>query len=244
MLSIFDPLREFTFGAVLLRLLLAALCGGAVGYGRSQRARPAGLRTYMLVCIGATLSVLVTLYDYEMLKGPWAEAVEAVGEKFDTSRLAAQVITGIGFLGAGIIIEGAHHKVQGLTTDTGLFTTVCMGLAIGAGFYECAILATLLLVLVLNVMSPLEIAYRRRVRNITLNVSFNSVEDIDSITQAIKALNAQVYEIDVECTERHGDQYPSAIFILQMDREHNSHSGMLSSVAELDCVHSVQELIS
>ena len=244
MLSIFNPLREFTFATALLRLLLAVVCGGAVGYGRSQRARPAGLRTYMLVCIGATLSVLVTLYDYEMLQGPWHGAVEAVGEKFDASRLAAQVITGIGFLGAGIIVKGAHQKVQGLTTATGLFTSVCMGLAIGAGFYECAILVTLMLVLVLNVMSPLEIAFRRRARNMTLNVSFDSVEDIDSISQVIKDLEAQVYEIDIERSERQGELYPSAIFILKMSREHNSHSAMLSSVAEMDCVRSVQEVIS
>ncbi|MBQ8953161.1 MAG: MgtC/SapB family protein, partial [Clostridia bacterium] len=102
MLSVLDPLRQFTFATVLLRLLLAAFCGGAVGYGRSQMARPAGLRTYMLTCTGAALAVLLTLYDYEMLHGAWQYALDAVGEKFDASRLASQAITGIGFLGAGI----------------------------------------------------------------------------------------------------------------------------------------------
>ena len=89
-----------------------------------------------------------------------------------------------------------------------------MGIAAGAGFYECVIPATLLIVLVLNVMSPLEIAFKRRLRNITLNVEFESVEDIASITSAIEAQHARVYDIDIERTERKDEKYPSAIFIL------------------------------
>lgn len=164
--------------------------------------------------------------------------------KFDAARLASQVITGIGFLGAGIIIKIAHQQVKGLTTATGLFATVIMGIAAGAGFYECVIVALVLIVLVLNVMSPLEIAFKRRLRNITLNVEFRSVEDIERITRVIEAQEAKVYDIDVAHTEPKGDKYPSAIFILQLGRKNHSHSCMLSSVAELDCVHSVQELIS
>jgi len=164
--------------------------------------------------------------------------------KFDASRLASSVITGIGFLGAGIIIKMAHQQVNGLTTSTGLFATMVMGLAAGAGFYEGVIMALILIVLLLNVMSPLEFAFKRRLRNITLNVEFNGVDDIARITRAIESEGAKVYDIDVERTERKDDRYPSAIFILQLARTNHSHSGMLSSVAELPCVHSVQELIS
>lgn len=239
-----DTLRQFSFGTALLRLVLALACGGAIGYGRSKKARAAGLRTYMLISVGAAMSVLLTLYEYEMLTGAWAAITAEVGQKFDASRLAAQVITGIGFLGAGIIIKVAHQQVNGLTTATGLFATVCMGMAAGAGFYECVILAMALIVLVLNVMSPLEIAFKRRLRNITLNVEFSSVEDIAAITQLIEGLDARIYDIDVERTERKDEKYPSAIFILQLSKKNHSHSGMLTSIAELACVHSVQELIS
>lgn len=138
----------------------------------------------------------------------------------------------------------AHQQVNGLTTATGLFATVCMGIARGAGFYECVLLSVLLTVLVLNVMSPLEIAFKRRLRNITLNVEFGSVEDIAQITRVIEAQYAKVYDIDIERTERKDDKYPSAIFILQLSRENHSHSAMLTSIAEMSCVHSVQELIS
>ncbi len=237
-------LRQFSFASALVRLLLAMVSGGVVGYGRSKQARAAGLRTYLLISIGAAMAVLITLFQYQMLTGPWAPVVEEVGLKFDASRLASSVITGIGFLGAGIIMKVAHQQVNGLTTATGLFATMVMGLAAGAGFYECVIVALLLIVVVLNIMSPLEFAFKRRLRNITLNVEFSSVEDITGITRAIEAEGARVYDIDIERSERKDDKYPSAIFILKLSRENHSHSGMLSSVAGLSCVHSVQELVS
>ena len=118
-----------------------------------------------------------------------------------------------------------------------------MGLAAGAGFYEVVVMALVLIVLLLNVMWPLEFAFKRRVRNITLNVQFNSVDDIARITRAIEAEGAKVYDIDVERIERENESYPSAIFILKLARTNRSRSGILSSVAQLPCVHSVQELI-
>ena len=237
-------LTRFSFATAAARLALAAAGGGVVGYGRSKKARAAGLRTYILISIGAAMAVLLTLYMYDMLGGAWAAVTEEVGLKFDASRMASSVITGIGFLGAGIIIKVAHQQVNGLTTATGLFATMVMGLAAGAGFYECVIVALLLIVVVLNIMSPLEFAFKRRLRNITLNVEFSSVEDITGITRAIEAEGARVYDIDIERSERKDDKYPSAIFILKLSRENHSHSGMLSSVAGLSCVHSVQELVS
>lgn len=237
-------LKDFSFGAVILRLALAMLCGGAVGYGRSKKERSAGLRTYMLISIGAAMAVILGLYQYDMLMGQWKEITDEVGLKFDASRLAAQAITGIGFLGAGIIIKASHQQVKGLTTATGLFATVCMGIAAGVGFYEIVIMALVITVLILNVMSPLEAAFKRRLRNITLHVEFQDVSDIEEITEVLKAQEAQVFDIDIERTEWDGNHAPSAIFIMQMSKKEHSHSAMLTSLAELDCVYSVQELIA
>ena len=244
MIPALDFLREFRCATVILRLVLAVICGGVVGYGRSQKARAAGFRTYILISIGAAMAVLLTLYEYRMLNTLWADTVSRVGLKFDASRLASQVLTGIGFLGAGIIIKVAHQQVSGLTTATGLFATVCMGLACGAGFYELVLITLLLIVVVLNVMAPLEILFKRRLRNITLNVEFTELADVQAITEVIQAQAARIYDIDVERTERSGNKWPSAIFILQLSKENHSHSGMLSAVAELNCVRSVQELIA
>lgn len=244
MLALFDPLRQFTFLSVCARLLLALACGSVVGRGRSKMNQAAGLRTYILITIGAALSVLITMYDYEMLSTQWAEVVAEVGQKFDASRLASQVITGIGFLGAGMIIKAAHQQVHGLTTAAGLLTTVCMGLAAGAGFIELALLSLVFSVVALDILPPLEFLYKRRMRNITLNVEFRSVEDITYVVDAVKAHNAKIYEVDVEQATLTATKKPSAIFILQLSRENPSHSSMLSTVAELPCVYSVQELVS
>ena len=243
MIHALDPLREFSFLSALLRLLLALACGTVIGYGRSSMQRTAGMRTYVLVCVGGCMSVLITLYLYQMLQTIWMPVVAEVGQKFDASRLASQALTGIGFLGAAVIIKAAHQQVTGLTTATGLFAMVCLGVAAGAGFFELVILAALIVVLILNKAAPLESAFKRRLRNITLNVEFGDVRDIDVISQAIKAQHADIYDVDVECSERSGDKWPNAIFILQLSKENHSHSGMLSSIAELSCVRSVQELI-
>ena len=231
-------------GSVIVRLLLALAAGGLIGYGRSRRERAAGLRIYMLISIGAAMAGILALYQYQMLTGSWAEITDEVGFKYDAGRLAAQTITGIGFLGAGIIIKGTHQSVHGLTTATGLFATVCMGIAAGIGFIEIVTMALILTVLVLNVMSPLKGAFKRRLRNITLHVEFNDVTDIDEIRDVLEAQEAQIFDIDVERTECDGDHAPSAIFILRMSQKSHSHSGMLTSLAELDCVHSVQELLA
>ena len=99
-----EALRQYILFTVALRLLLAVLAGGLVGYGRSKRDRAAGFRTYILISLDAAMSVLLTLYDYELLHGPWADVVARVGSKFDASRLASQAVTGIGFLGTAMVL--------------------------------------------------------------------------------------------------------------------------------------------
>ena len=237
-------MREFTFGSMVLRLALAMLCGGVIGYGRSRKERPAGLRTYMLVCLGAAAAMLVSLYLNEMLNGQWAPVKAEAGSKFDAARIAAQTVAGIGFIGAGIIIKVSHSQVSGLTTATGLFASVCMGLACGAGFYECVIPVLVIIAVVLNIMSPLEGEFKRKLRNLTLTVEFNEVSDIDTIRRAMEGQNATIYDIDIERAEKTEHHNASAMFVLKLSRENHSHSGMITTVAELDCVHAVKEIIA
>ena len=236
-------LREFHFGTVLLRLLLAALAGGIIGYGRSRRHMKAGLRTYTLTAIGAALTVLISMYEYEMLMTQWAWAAEVQELKFDASRFAAQVISGIGFLAAGSIVASAHNQMSGLTTASGLFASVCMGIAAGAGFYECVLLALGVIYLALEVMFPLEFQFKRRIRNITLYVEFDDLEDINTISEVIEAQDATIFNMDLERTGQDGEG-ASAVFTLKLSHANTSHSEMLSSVAELSCVSSIQELIA
>ena len=242
-MSLKPPVIELTFPVAVLRLVLAMLCGLVIGYGRSRKARDAVLPTYMLVTLGAAMSVMVSLYEYQMLSGPWQDIVARVGVKFDTSRIASQVITGIGFLGAGIIIKTDHKQVRGLTTATGLFATVCLGIAAGLGFYDCLIIAMVMCTMVLNFMGPVESAIKRRLRNITMYIVYSDVDDIGTISQLIEDHDAQIMDIDVVRDAGIEDQSDSAVFTLRLSRKNHSHSAMLSSIAELSCVREVQELV-
>ena len=242
MAAVNDYLRDFNFVSVLFRLVLALVSGALTGYGRARKKQNAGLRTYMLVSVGAALTILISMYEYEMLTSNWSFAAEVAEMKFDGTRIAAQVINGVGFLAAGNIIAISHQRVAGLTTAIGLFASACLGIAAGAGFYECVILSIVVIVIAMEVFQPIETGYKRRIRNITIYVEFESAEDIGTITEAIKAQNAQIFELELERSEKVGDKYPAAIISLKMAKNNASHSALLSSVAELSCVSSIQEI--
>lgn len=133
MLSIFDGFRAVELGAVLMKTLMACLCGTLIGLERSAKNRPAGFRTHILVCLGAAVAGLTSLYIVLELKLP-----------ADISRIGGQVITGLGFIGAGTIIITKRLTIKGLTTAAGLWTTGIIGLAIGNGYYELGLLGTVL----------------------------------------------------------------------------------------------------
>lgn len=126
-------LREMNFVSVMFRLILAMVCGGMIGLERGRKRRPAGFRTYMLVCLGAALTMLLSQYEFAMVMGPWKDIAVELGMKTDVSRFGAQVINGIGFLGAGTILVTGRQQVKGLTTAAGLWASACTGLAVGAG---------------------------------------------------------------------------------------------------------------
>ncbi len=128
-------LRELHFASVVVRLALLRCCSAAASVWSADARRPAGFRTYMLVCLGAALTVLLSLYEFTMVTGPWSDISAEIGIKTDVSRFGAQVINGIGFLAQELLVTG-RQQVKGLTTAAGLWASACTGLAVGAGFYE------------------------------------------------------------------------------------------------------------
>jgi len=127
MASVLSYLRELNIVTMMLRILLAVLCGGLIGLERERKNRPAGFRTYMLTALGATLTVLLSLQLDQMLHGPWRALAESIGATQDVSRFGAEAAKGIGFLGAGTIIITARQQVKGLTTAAGLWASACLG---------------------------------------------------------------------------------------------------------------------
>ncbi len=126
-------------------LLIAAFLGGLIGLEREAEQRPAGLRTYMLVCVGSTLFTMLSIHAFP-------------GEARDSARVAAQIVTGIGFLGAGTVWRSRDH-VTGLTTAAGLWVAAAIGMAVGAGLGLLALAATVLVLIVLAVMLRFERAF-------------------------------------------------------------------------------------
>ena len=122
----------------ILRIFVAALLGGAIGLEREYRAKEAGFRTHFLVALGSALFMIVSAYGFE-------DVVMLPGHRLDVSRIAAQVVSGIGFIGAGtIIFHKSENVVRGLTTAAGVWVVAAIGLACGGGMYKLAIASTLL----------------------------------------------------------------------------------------------------
>lgn len=147
-------IRELTLLQALLRIFLAALLGGLLGLDRGMKNRPAGLRTFMLVSMGAAIVMIANQSIYQGY------------HTGDPARLGAQVISGIGFIGAGTIIVTAKNQIKGLTTAAGLWACACIGLAIGMGLYEIAIFGTLCIYVVLTLLHSVDYKMRKLTRQI------------------------------------------------------------------------------
>lgn len=145
LLEISELLHEMNCLSIGVRIFLAVILGGVIGMNRGKHGRAAGTRTHILVCLGAAVTTMLGFYTADVL-----------GFSNDPLRLGAQVISGIGFLGVGTIMIRNHSQVTGLTTAAGLWTTACIGLAIGSGFYVAAILAFAAVILTFTLLSHLE----------------------------------------------------------------------------------------
>lgn len=241
MLDLLDSLRGLSFGAVLLRMTLAMLAGGALGMERVRKHRPAGIRTYMVVCTGAAMTMILGQYLVHMLENDWAQAAAIAGAKADVARFSAQVINGIGFLGAGTVLVTGKQEIKGLTTAAGLWVSACVGIAIGAGFYEAAAPAFLIVVLC-NVLLPyLESLIVENARNMNLYVEFESLDNVAQIITCIKELDTQIYEVEIE-RESFG-QYPyrRAMISLRLGRR-KARAKLILAVSELKCVRNINEI--
>ena len=183
MLAIFDGLRELTLAAIFLRFTLACAFGGIIGFERGRRQQAAGLRTHMMVCLGAAATMLVG--EYAVLH------LQAV----DMLRLGAQVVSGIGFLGAGTIIVTKQNRIRGLTTAASLWTSACMGLAIGSGFYECALVMMLAMLFILLVLGGLDVKYVKSPAHISIYLEIERNFEFSNILKHIKQDGWIVQEI-------------------------------------------------
>lgn len=240
MLDWLDYLRQLNIWSMMLRVLCAMAAGGLVGFERERKGRPAGFRTYMLVALGAALTIMLSQYLNLMFEGPWKEMGDSLGIRTDVSRLGAQVINGVGFLGAGTIIVTGRREVKGLTTAAGLWASACMGLAIGAGFVEGAFFGCLLIILTITLFSRLERLILSRSRNLNLLVEFLHVDDIGAIISAIKSKDIRIFDVDVHRNKAVGANQ-SAVFSVRLPKR-MSHATLMTLISQVENVRAIEEL--
>ncbi len=205
-------LQDLNFFSIALRILLASVFGGALGLERSLKRRAAGFRTYMLVCLSACLVMMTGQYMASRLGGT------------DPARLGAQVISGIGFLGAGSILITGTRQIKGITTAAGLWSSACLGIAIGIGFYAGALIMFLTMFLVMTIFNFIESKYVGRSKRLLLYAVLESTQGIASFFDVAKQNN-----VLIDGYETMRSEYPPGIgmFITLRFKERRSHSEVL-----------------
>ena len=187
-------IRELTLGSIVIRILVSIILGGIIGVERGMKNRPAGLRTYMLVCMGSCVVMLINQYTSQVF---------GTG---DPVRLGAQVISGIGFLGAGTIVVTSHNQIKGLTTAAGLWASACIGLAIGIGLYEVAIIGGAGVFLVLTVLHEMDYFMRSRTRMVDAYIELDHTVSLGKFIRSIREQGLEISNIQREHDTTYGDE--------------------------------------
>lgn len=179
--------KDFNIWTTLIKLVLAVVFGGVIGLERGKQGRAAGMRTYILVCVGATLTTLIGMFVSRELQ---------LGN--DPLRIGAQVISGIGFLGVGTILVKGRFQITGLTTAAGLWVAAALGLSLGAGFYSGAIIAFLLTVMTITLAHRLEYRLYKR-HNTRFGIYVEIISD-KSVGDVIAFLKGSYNAMDIQVT--------------------------------------------
>lgn len=209
-------LSELNFISVFLRICLAMLCGGVLGIERGKSNQPAGMRTHVLVTLGAALVMLTGQYMFQFFGSG------------DPARLGAQVISGIGFLGAGSIIVEGRTRIRGLTTAAGLWTAACIGLAIGVGFYLGGLLVTGAVFYVISKSKTISDHFTHNDLWLRIYVEFDGIKRLNEIRFAVESFGMQVGNVMLNDPLNTG-QYNA---IISMKNPENKSERVLSEYLE------------
>lgn len=207
MLTLFDGLRDVTIASVALRMILAVACGGVIGIEREYKRRPAGFRTHILICLGAAMTTLTSQYLY-LVRGQYT----------DMARLGAQVVAGIGFIGAGTIIVTRRQRVKGLTTAAGLWAAAIIGLALGGGFYEGGLFATVLIMVAELFFSRVEYRMLKNAPEVNLYVEYTDNKTMDALLQEFREHGLKILNMGILHSNSNEEHNACAIFTLRLHK--------------------------
>jgi len=224
-------LREINTVSIILRLALATVCGGILGAERGRKKRPAGLRTHILVCIGSAMVMITSQYMTDILR-----------ISTDASRMGAQVISGIGFLGAGTIIVVGSNQIKGLTTAAGLWSCACMGLAIGIGFYEGAIISCVFLLGVLTLLHKLDLYSRTHSKILDVYVEIKHITGVTNFLDVVKSDGTKISNMEVKKSNEMDRHIIGLIMTLTL-ADKIEHSEYILKLHTIENVLSVDEIM-
>ncbi len=228
--DIMIPLREINTLSVILRLSLAVLFGGIIGIERGRKNRAAGFKTHILVCIGSALTMLTNQY-----------IITTMNVGGDPSRLGAQVISGIGFLGAGTILVTGKQQIKGLTTAAGLWASACMGLAIGIGFYEGAIIGCFFIFGVMTILNKFDNYVLSKSRLVDLYIELDDPKYFRRLLNSLKANNLKIIYLEVDKSNIVKNDSLGCFLTVEQSQP-QEHQELISLISQLEGVDFAEEI--
>ena len=222
-------LREVTYFAVVLRIITALVVGGLLGLERGLKNRAAGLRTYMLVCVGACIIMLTNQYIYQVF---------GTG---DPVRMGAQVVSGIGFLGAGTIIVTRRSQIKGLTTAAGLWSSAGVGLSLGIGFYEAALVGSIAIFIIMTLLQRMDDRMHRKNRVLEIYFELSQQTSLGNFLRQVRAQDVEVSNIQRE-QDSDAEEGVRAYIARLKTKNLRAHADLLLQLQEIDGVVYLEEL--
>lgn len=224
-----ELLKDLNTVSILIRMLLSLLVGGLLGIERGRSNRPAGFRTYTLVCLGSTLVMMTNQYVYQTFGTS------------DPVRLGAQVISGIGFLGAGCIIVTGRNQIKGITTAAGMWTAACCGLAIGIGFYTGAILGSFIIYITMSSMRHLDNIIKRHATITEIYFELDARNPFSDFLSYIRGNQFDIIDMEINKNKLAKDIRLYGVISLESQVK-RTHEEMLSLIYSAPGVKFIQEL--
>lgn len=224
-------LTEINFLSVFLRVLLAIIMAGFIGMERSKKKHAAGLRTYILVCLGATMVMMADQY-----------LIEQFGTG-DAARLGAAVLSGIGFLGAGTILFTSRGQIKGLTTAAGLWVAACLGICLGCGFYTISILSFIVICLVLAFLPKVEKFRVSKNGCFEIHIEFETRNNLKSFIHLARENKLEIISVE------HNPAYANSglsvytiVMVMNKDSKYKDRKDFINEISKLEYVDFVQEI--
>lgn len=225
----FAYVADWNPGSIAIRLVVALLVGIAIGIDRGLKRRGAGIKTHTLVCLGSALVMLTGQYIHMNFPGD-----------MDISRLGAQVISGVGFLGVGTIIVTGRNQIRGLTTAAGLWACACLGLAIGIGFVEGTLVTLALILLTLKVLVYVDVWISRKSKVFEVYLEFDTNKNISLFIDEMRQHHYHIQSFELGESKIKGEG-PNAIASVEV-QDPAERATFLDTLREMSCVHYAEEL--